>query len=274
MSAFMRYPGFRMKALTFSYDDGAYKDVRLAEIFLKYNLSATFNLCTLPEESGTGKVSIAEAKEIFSKKNFEVAVHGARHLTWTEVEPAVATRDIMSNRENLENIFEKVINGCVYPCGAYNDKVVEILKDCGIKYCRTVESTEGFKLPSDWLRLRPTCHHANPRLMELADKFLSIEKASYFWSNKPLLFYVWGHSFEFRDESDWGVIEKFAEKMSGKDDIWYATNGEIADYVRAFDRLIFSADLSYVENPSAIDVYIDILGKELIVPAGKMIEIK
>lgn len=32
------------KALTFSYDDGVTQDIRLVEIFNKYNLKATFNI--------------------------------------------------------------------------------------------------------------------------------------------------------------------------------------------------------------------------------------
>ena len=34
----------KMKAVTFSYDDGVMQDVRLIEILDKYNLKATFNL--------------------------------------------------------------------------------------------------------------------------------------------------------------------------------------------------------------------------------------
>ena len=34
----------KMKALTFSYDDGTLQDRRLVEIFNKYGLKATFNL--------------------------------------------------------------------------------------------------------------------------------------------------------------------------------------------------------------------------------------
>lgn len=32
------------KAITFSYDDGVTQDIRLIEIFNKYNLKATFNI--------------------------------------------------------------------------------------------------------------------------------------------------------------------------------------------------------------------------------------
>ena len=34
----------KMKAVTFSYDDGVTQDIRLAELFHKYGLKATFNL--------------------------------------------------------------------------------------------------------------------------------------------------------------------------------------------------------------------------------------
>ena len=36
--------GGKMKALTFSYDDGVTQDIRLIELFNKYGLKATFNL--------------------------------------------------------------------------------------------------------------------------------------------------------------------------------------------------------------------------------------
>ena len=42
-TVFMRYPEGRAKAVTFSYDDGVVQDKRLAEIFNKYGIKATFN---------------------------------------------------------------------------------------------------------------------------------------------------------------------------------------------------------------------------------------
>ncbi len=276
MSAFMRFPNFRDKAFTLSYDDGTCHDIRLAKMINDYKLSATFNLCSFrdPAEESGWKLSESEALEIFSGDNIEVAVHCERHLTLTEVSPSVAARDILANREKLEKLFKKPVTGMAYPCGAYNDDVVGILKNCGIDYSRTTKSTEGFAVPTDWLRMPTTCHHDNPRLMELADKFLESEKFSYFWRNKPKLFYVWGHSFEFPNNNGWSKFEAFLEKVAGKDDVWYATNIEIYKYVRAFNRLVFSTDLEYVENPSAVDVYINVLNKEIVVPAGKIVVIQ
>ena len=133
--------------------------------------------------------------------------------------------------------------------------MVATLRQCGIAYARTTVSTERFDLPTDWLRLPATCRHSNPRLMELAEKFVTnpFEKA-------PGLFYLWGHSYEFdwdTPDNNWGIIEQFAEYMGGREDIWYATNIEICDYVAAYKQLIFSTDGSKVYNPTATELFFE-----------------
>ena len=138
-----------------------------------------------------------------------------------------------------------------YANGSYSDEVVQVLKDCGVAYARTTVATRDFKIPTDWLRLPATCHHNSPRLMELATKFA--EKEAKFL---PQLFYLWGHSYEFEDNQNWDVIERFTEYLSGRErEIWYATNIEIYEYVEAFNRLIFSADCKTVKNPTATTLW-------------------
>lgn len=68
--------------------------------------------------------------------------------------------------------------------------------------------------------------------------------------------YVWGHSFEFAGNGDWNVIEEFSELMEGKEDIWYATNGEICDYILAVRSLESSGDGMTLKNPTATSVWI------------------
>lgn len=57
--------------------------------------------------------------------------------------------------------------------GWYDDTLIDVLKQCGITYCRTVESTENFDLPENWLAWNPTCHHDDEALFDLADEFVS-----------------------------------------------------------------------------------------------------
>ena len=253
---FMRFPGGLDRALTFSYDDGVSPDKRLVAIFKKYGLKATFNINSdlfspddpdLPR-NGT-RLSAKEAIETY--EGMEVAVHGAIHPFWDQMPQEAATYDIIRDRDNLEKIFHRIIRGSAAPYGVMGERCKNALKAAGIVYCRSTVSTEKFSMPKDWLELPATCHHGNPRLMELADKFFVFDKP-----RAPQLFYVWGHSYEFDDADNWDVIEKFAEKMSGHGDmIWYATGGEIYDYVEAYNRLVWSVELDRVCNPTFTELW-------------------
>ena len=268
---YMRFPEFRLKALTLSYDDGIKHDKRLIEILDKYGIKATFNinsgnLGTTPEY-----LTKEEAIELYTNSGHEVAVHGKRHLHLTEEANAVVLDEIINDRIAIEEMFGTITTGMAYAGGFYDDRVVELLKDCGIDYARTVVSTERFDIPDDWLRLPATCHHNNPRLMELAREFAESEPDKRFWHRPPKLFYLWGHSYEFNSDNNWEVIERFCEYMGNRGDIWYATNIEIFKYVKAFKSLVFFADGSGVCNPSGQDLYICYRGVDYVIPSGQTI---
>lgn len=69
------------------------------------------------------------------------------------------------------------------------------------------------------------------------------------------MLYVWGHSYEFEDKDNWHIIENLCEKLSGKPDIWYATNIEIFDYLNAYNSLVFSNKGDMVYNPTATEIF-------------------
>ncbi len=252
---FMRFPGGRDKALTFSYDDGVKSDIRFVELLNRYGMKGTFNLNSgrYPDENGmspSGNPSRAMTKEeataLFADGRHEVAVHSLTHPWLETLPPSAATYEIIKDRENLEEQFGRIVRGMAYPFGTYSDQVVDVLKACGIVYSRTTISTEKFKMPTDWLRLPTTCHHKNKRLMELAREF--VEKPV---RSQPFLFYLWGHTYEFDDDNNWEVIEEFTDFMGGREDcIWYATNMEIYEYTKAYEQLIWSVDGSKVYNPT------------------------
>ena len=56
--------------------------------------------------------------------------------------------------------------------------------------------------------------------MELTETFIALKLA------KPSVFYLWGHSYEFDVDNNWQIIEDFCRLVSGRDDIYYATNAE------------------------------------------------
>lgn len=272
----LRFPHFRLKALTLSYDDGTVHDKRLIEIMSKNGLKGTFNinsgLLSLLYD-GKKKLTPKEAYELYTSTGNEVAVHGEKHLHLTAVDAAIASNEILQDRLSLEKMFGNIITGMAYAYGAYNDSVVDIIKNCGIEYARTAITTERFSIPDDWHRLPTTCHHNNPRLMELAKRFVEdkpFNKKCY-WDSKPKLFYLWGHSYEFNNNNNWNIIEEFAEYVGNRDDVWYATNIEVYKYVKAFESLRYSADGNFVNNPGSIDIYLNYCGEDVFVPAGKTV---
>lgn len=270
---FMRFPGGRAKALTLSYDDGVVQDIRLIEIMRRHGLKGTFNInseCYAPEDpSYTGRrMTRAQVIETYTGSGMEVAVHAATHPFLEQLPVNLCTLEVMQDRMNLERDFGCLIRGMAYPFGTYNDDVVASLKQCGIVYSRTTKSTEKFAIPTDWLRLPATCHHKNPRLMELAKKF--VEGPG---KRGPELFYLWGHSYEFDDNDNWNVIEEFAEYVGSREEIWYATNIEIYDYVTAYQQLIFSMDQSLVHNPTATELYLHTKGKTYCVKPGETLKL-
>ncbi len=271
----MRFPGGLPKALTLSYDDGVEQDEKLIAIVEKYGLKGTFNInsgCFPPEGTtyapGTihRRMPLNRLKEVYAKSSWEIAAHAYTHASLVGLPANIAAEEVLRDRKELEDIFGTVIRGFAYPYGAFDDQSVEILRSCGICYARTVQSTRDFHLPKDWLRLQATCHHNDPELMNLADKFV---KARNWWD--PMLFYLWGHSYEFEANDNWDVIERFAQAVSGKEDIWYAANIEIYDYCRAFSQLVFNTAMTLCVNPTARDLWFAYGEKEVHVPAGSTV---
>lgn len=275
-SLFMRFKGGVAKCLTLSYDDGVIQDEHFVEILKKYGLKCTFNL-----NSGEyadrdwddyhtthRRLTKERALKLYNDSDFEVAAHGVTHPFLEQLPPAKRMEELIEDRKNLERDYNCIVRGFAYPWGTYDDATVEALKACGLVYARTVQPTHSFDIPKDWLRLNSTCHHGDPMLPELTDKFIN-GKVQF----GPWLFYLWGHSYEFDFNNNWEIIENFGEKVAHRDDIWYATNIEVYDYVADFNRLIFNTELSRVYNPSARTLWFEYNQKQYEVKGGETIEL-
>ena len=254
----MRFPNGLLKALTLSYDDGVEQDARLLDIMQKHGLKGAFNLSSglyapegtvYPEGQVHRRMPEKAIVELFKNSGQEVAIHAYYHGDLPSLPSSHAVWQVVRDKEALENTFGRIIRGMAYPYGTYSKEFTHTLRDCGVAYARTVESTHRFDIPNDWLTLPATCHHKDPELMNLARKFA--EGKPY----RPQMFYLWGHSYEFEADNNWHVIEEFAEYIGHRDDIWYATNIEIHDYVQAWRGMHISADGRRFYNPSAIPLW-------------------
>ena len=216
------------KAVTFSYDDGVTSDLKLLDIFNRYGMKCTFNL-----NFGLGPVNggwINKGKpvnclnlqeHIAAYAGHEIAAHALTHQDLTKISPEEARKEMVEDRDGLNKLFGQCPAGMAYPYGTFNDEVVALLKELGFQYARTVNESCNFDVQTDLLRFKPTCHHDNGRLFELAEQFLAMEP------EEPQIFYIWGHSYEFDGNENWDRIEELCRMLAGRDDIFYGTNAEV-----------------------------------------------
>ena len=224
----------KLKAVTFSYDDGVTQDKRLIELFGKYSLKATFNLNSallgtagsLVREDVTVshvKPRASEIEKIY--RGHEVAAHTLTHPSLPALSDEEVIRQTEEDRAALSALVGYEVVGMAYPGGGvnYDGRVAELIKNnTGIKYARTTVSSYGFDVQSDLYTFKPTVYHHREwdKMTELAKEFIDLKPT------EPKVFYIWGHSYEFDIHGGWEKFEEFCRLISEKDDIYYCTNKE------------------------------------------------
>lgn len=245
------FPGGRKRALTLSYDDGMIYDRQLVDMFDRYKLKATFHLSSGKLGSkATGEDEYIKEDEIEDLYDgHEISSHFVNHPHPLQLNRIRLINEVIEDRRKLEELSGTIIRGMSYPYGEFSDDIVSSLEAAGIEYSRTVNSTGTFSLPGDFLRWNPTCHHND------ADRYVN-HFLNPFGYEDLMLFYVWGHSFEFHREGTWDKMEDFCKKVSGHDDIWYATNIEIKDYITAIRGLVTNIEETLLYNTSGITLFV------------------
>ena len=229
----------KMKALTFSYDDGVLQDMRLIEILNKYNLKGTFNLNSerfgepgelLSKKTGKmldhTRIKAEDVKYVYD--GHEVAAHTLKHTNLTMLEnDDDVVYNVEQDRINLSELVGYEVVGLAYP-GGYpnsNERVADIVKNrTGIKYARSVDITKGFEPWNDLFQYRTTFEDSTSWdiLFETGKRFLEME------AKTPQIFFIWGHSYPFDAYPNrWEEFEEFCKMMSGHSDIFYGTNKEV-----------------------------------------------
>jgi peptidoglycan/xylan/chitin deacetylase (PgdA/CDA1 family) len=232
----LRSFGGKMKAVTFSYDDGVTQDRRLVHILNKYGLKCTFNInsAKLGEpwniyQQGANlahvKLHPDEVRKVY--EGHEIAVHTLHHPALRSLSDEDIIKEVEEDRVRLSELAGYEVVGMAYPGGTtcMNAHVAEVIRDnTGVKYSRTTTATYKFELPADLLVLDPTVHHHADMdgLFRLAEEFIDLRPDS------PKMFYIWGHAYEFDvAETEWERFEEFCRLISGRSDIYYGTNREV-----------------------------------------------
>ena len=170
------------------------------------------------------KVHPEDVKYIYD--GHEVAVHTLTHPNLTQCDEEEIIRQVEQDRYNLSALVGYEIVGMAYPCGGVNndDRVAQIIKEnTGVKYSRTITSSNCFDVQENLYRFNPTVYHLDfDQMMSLGQEFIDLK------TEAPKIYYIWGHSYEMDYASDyWVKLEDFFKLISNRDDIFYGTNKEV-----------------------------------------------
>lgn len=222
------FPGGLRKALLMSFDDGCIQDRRLAAVFNRYGIRGTFHLNSgkLGRVESWNRiysyVTPDEVKDLYA--GHEVACHTVNHPYLTRLTPEEVRLEIEQDKTALESLCGRAVRGMSFPFHDYNDAVLALLPSFGIEYARTSWDSGRLDVPKDPYRWAFTCHF--DRSGDFAGRFLADG------SGDLAAFAVGGHSWELEAPGKWAAMEDFCAKIGGRDDVWYATMGEMADWVK------------------------------------------
>lgn len=213
------------KSVTFSFDDGVKQDRPLVELFNKYGIKCTFNLNTgLANEKyrwvykGVDVIHMNKADMLDLYKGHEVAVHTLTHPFLEKLDDEKIYKEVYEDKRNLEDWYGEEVVGMAYPYGTYDERVLKVLKHCGIKYARTIQNTTEFTPQSDLLQLKANCCFTNPALYDIIDNFLQSE------SDQKQVLYIWGHSYQLGVDMSWEEFEGMCQKLTSVKGLVFETN--------------------------------------------------
>ncbi len=212
-----------MVKITFSWDDGAVEDLKLAEISARYNIPAMF---FIPGSNSERKVLSPEEILMIKDRNLNIGSHTRSHTYLGTLSEEDAYNEMSDGKKYLEDITgEKIVHFC-FPGGEYNGTLLSLSKKL-FRSARTADTcvTRG----GDFL-VKPTFHfydrgynsllyHSLMNDFKLHRYILSVWKTADYFNrltsimNKYLnnesegFIMIWGHSWEIEKFGLWTKLD-------------------------------------------------------------------
>lgn len=145
------------KPVLLTFDDGhwdLYTDV--LPILQKYHVKATAYIAP-GLLNGSDFLTTQQLEKIATSGVVEIAAHTVRHIWLKEKSLEVIQKEVKESKIMLEKLIQKRVVSFAYPFGAFDDAVVQVVKDAGfLTAVSTVPGIEQSKTNKYFLyRIRP-----------------------------------------------------------------------------------------------------------------------
>ena len=184
-----------------SWDDGLTSDLKLIEILQKYDAKSTFginsrlhsNVRTINDHRNTKYGTKVTKSELSNYLQYDIWNHTATHKQVDKLSNHDLEYELKTGKNDLEDLFQKEINGIIWPYGVYTINAMQIAEKTGHKYSRTT--------PNNRMRLNKSC--IVPVSWRTSINYLSAFR------------YVSlsGHTYEI-DDKDWIYVDKLYETLT------------------------------------------------------------
>ena len=211
----------------------------------EHGLKATFYVA--PENQEFAKQDLLSFPEIRDlSQDFEIGAHSMTHRRLPTISEQEAAKEIIESKAVLEQVTGKEIKVFCYPGGAYTELHVQLVKDAGYRYARTVVR-HTFTV-DDPYEAGTSLHVYNHRFgfdLWRTARFVKFQPIKVLrcleWDalaramfdqviKEGGIYHIWGHSWEIDEHEDWERLENVFRYISANPKVSYVTNGELEAY--------------------------------------------
>lgn len=218
--------------VTTSWDDGHPADMRVAALLAKHGIAGTFYV---PSRNAEGR-PVMQAREMAQlARHFEIGGHTWDHVSLTRLPPDTVRRQLMTNKQQLEDLLGHEVPGFAYVRGHHSRMVRRLVAQAGFRYARTVKNladgpgTDPYRVPTT---IQFFSHSASTLLRNFLSGGPGVGRARILQAARPGgdlpqqcistaqacahhggHFHLWGHSWELAEHDLWQSLDDCLHRL-------------------------------------------------------------
>lgn len=241
----MTQDGRPYRLLTFSVDDGHPLDMRVADLLVKFGLTATFYIpARNPEREVMKPNQVRDLSAVF-----EIGSHTLTHVELTRVPPRAAWNEIYGSKHWVEDTTSRCSIAFCYPRGKHNRSLATMVLQAGFSGARTVmlNRTDMPRNPGLWgvstqahshspgVQIRHAIRECNvhgffkyARVHRFTREWDEHFRHSLDWVEKHGgVAHLFLHSWEIELQHDWSRLASALREAASRKHFKCVTNGEL-----------------------------------------------